>query len=319
MGKLRNWVVMLLALSGPLMGQPAYQDAILAIVNNQVITAFDVRRETALAERELAGTLTGEELKAKVIALREQAIRALIEQELIFAEFNARGAKVPEALVQERLNEIVSKQAGGNRARFEDALASQQSGLAEFEQKLRKSLAVELMRDEFVRRRVRVSPSDLLAYYQANPDKFNRPGRYRLEAIVVNKADGDAEAVQKKLQEVQRRLREGEEFAAVARALSDDRSGQRGGDLGWYDAANPPRREFAAAVQGLKAGAVAEALDLKEAIYVLRLAEQTDQTTVPFAEARSAIESFLYGSKARQVESAWMEELRQKYQVRLMQ
>jgi peptidyl-prolyl cis-trans isomerase D len=98
---------------------------------------------------------------------------------------------------------------------------------------------------------VELRPEDIAAYVKANQDKLKKiyeqrkpavydkqPRQRRLRQILVKlAADADADttaAASKKADEIAARVRKGESFAKVAKAVSDDGSTKgRGGDLGW--------------------------------------------------------------------------------------
>jgi peptidyl-prolyl cis-trans isomerase D len=98
---------------------------------------------------------------------------------------------------------------------------------------------------------VELAPEDIAAYAKQNEDKLKKlyeqrkaalyekqPKQRKLRQILVKlPADADAEATaaaSKKADELAGRLRKGEPFAKLARAVSDDpRSKGRGGELGW--------------------------------------------------------------------------------------
>lgn len=80
-----------------------------------------------------------------------------------------------------------------------------------------------------------VSDADITAYYNANRDRFERPGRAVLSLLAVERAitAADSAAARARIDALRAEIAGGADFAAVAQRASDDSaSGQQGGELG---------------------------------------------------------------------------------------
>jgi peptidyl-prolyl cis-trans isomerase D len=79
------------------------------------------------------------------------------------------------------------------------------------------------------------------ASYKENAARFDKKKRVQARHILVRVADkapeAESEAARKKAEDILARVRKGEDFAALAKSLSDDPgSRENGGDLGWFTA-----------------------------------------------------------------------------------
>lgn len=80
-----------------------------------------------------------------------------------------------------------------------------------------------------------VSDADITAYYNANRDRFERPGRAVLSLLAVERevTAADSAAARARIDALRAEIAGGADFAAVAQRASDDTaSGQQGGELG---------------------------------------------------------------------------------------
>ncbi len=87
-----------------------------------------------------------------------------------------------------------------------------------------------------LRQRVEVPESSIAEYYESHPDEFTQEEQVRARHILlrVDSRRSDEQA-QAQMAGIQQRLASGEDFAELARELSDDPgSKDRGGDLGWF-------------------------------------------------------------------------------------
>lgn len=250
----------------------SYSDAVMAIVGDRVITFFDLRRETRMVEEQLRKTFSGDELEKKITDLRRGVATQLVERELVFAEFGELEAKVPVALLQERLDNYIRTQSGGNRVKFEEELFAQGMTVADLEEIISRRLAVELLLQQMVYRHVRISPEDISGYYHDHADEFKRNERLQLQILMLKPEGRYKGKVAETVALIRKKLAGGAAFEDVVREYSEDTTAAKGGYLDWVEAANA-NPKFKALVSSLSTGEVApDVLELGGNTYVVRLA-----------------------------------------------
>lgn len=155
--------------------------------------------------------------------------------------------------------------------------------------------------------------AEVEAAYQANLAAFAVPRQFRVAQVFVAAASGDREAEEKgrrKLEDLQRSLEaRGADFAALARAESDDASTKaKGGEIGWLTEAEmvPGIR---AAVAGLARDAVSEPLRLEDGWHIVKVLDTRPASTRPLAEVREALAARLRAERARAARTAYLSKL----------
>ena len=99
---------------------------------------------------------------------------------------------------------------------------------------------------------VDVLPEDIEQAYRENRRNFRTPHRVQLRQIMISKGEGDEN--RKKAEEILKKLEEGEPFAELARASSEDEATKNnGGDIGWSEL-NALEPSFKQAVVNLAPG-----------------------------------------------------------------
>lgn len=146
-----------------------------------------------------------------------------------------------------------------------------------------------------VARQVKVSEADARAYYDQNKARFATPEERRASHILIKVEPGASEAARKaaraKAEAVLAQLRAGADFAALARAESQDPgSAPAGGDLGFFSA-DMMAKPFADAVFALKPGQTSDIVETEFGFHIIRLAEVRPGSQRSFESARSEIES----------------------------
>ena len=299
-------------------GDLFFPDAPVAVVEDQVITVSDVVAQTRQEERVLTGQYRGTELEKKIEALRRDAAVHLAEEELLYAEFKKKEFKVPQDFLRRRIDGIIQAQAGGNREKFEQTLYAQGMTYVEFEQAIRKSAGIELLVNEFVRRPIHISPTEIRTYYQKNPGEFSTPSRVRL-AIIQLKPDGRHEGKQNDvLALLRRQLAEKADFGWLAREYSDAETAQAQGDLGWMREADI-LPAFRAAIKSLAPGEVAEPLRMAGSVLLLKLVEREKAAVLPLDEGLTQqIDNKLSDAAEKKRLAQYLTLLKTKYHFRLL-
>jgi peptidylprolyl isomerase len=156
------------------------------------------------------------------------------------------------------------------------------------------------------------SDAEVQAAYDGNRKAFEVPKQYQLAQIFVAAPRGDREAEErgkKKLDEVQRRLKQKADFASVARELSEEKdAAQRGGEIGWLaeEQMVPGIRTTAVA---LAKGAVSEPVRLDDGWHVLKVLDTRPPSVRPLAEVRETLVAQLRAERARANRQAYLAKL----------
>ncbi|MDB5997485.1 MAG: PpiC-type peptidyl-prolyl cis-trans isomerase [Pseudomonas sp.] len=215
--------------------------------------------------------------------LRQKALDALIDRELLWQEAVKRGVVISDAAVQRQVDQ--TRQAiGGNDVfarRLEDA-GFDEAGFIEY---TRRELAAQQVFAELTQ----VPEPDeqqVRAFFDEHRAEMSRPEEVQARHILVKvPQEADAatvEAARLRLVEMQVKISQGADFASVARSGSEDASANEGGDLGYF----PRGRmvpEFEAAAFALAPGKVSEPVRSPfgwHLIYVQNHSEAADVTEV---------------------------------------
>jgi peptidyl-prolyl cis-trans isomerase D len=91
-----------------------------------------------------------------------------------------------------------------------------------------------------VRNAMKLDDALIKAYYESHLADFGTPATQRRASHILVKVDEkapakDIEAARKKAEDLYAKIKGGADFAAVAKANSEDNSAVQGGDLGWFE------------------------------------------------------------------------------------
>jgi peptidyl-prolyl cis-trans isomerase C len=230
-------------------------------------------------------------------AAYRQALDQLVMRELVMQEAQARKIAPDEAAVEREYNQARAQfKTPQEWARFLSSSGFDETGF-------RTELRSRQMVDAFVRQETEkhppaaVSDADAKAFYDQNPTLFDSGERVRASHILIRVPEGAAPGVKKakraQAEAALARVRKGDDFAAMAREVSEDPgSGPRGGDLGPFGKGQmvPP---FEQAAFALQAGQVSGLVESPFGYHIIKVHERMPASKVPFETVKGRIRDHL--------------------------
>jgi parvulin-like peptidyl-prolyl isomerase len=288
---------------------------VVAVVEGEVITQHDVDEFIVQSGARLKSQLAGEDAKQQITAMRDLAKRRLIDRELAYAEFRKLEGKVPLEVLQERIDRVVAGRCGGDRLKFEEMLATEGMTVADFETKMRKQVAIDMMLNERVYRAATISPEQVEAFYRERAVDVTEKAGVRLQAIILRKTGGRySDRLPAVTAEIYGKLKGGIPFAELARTYSEGLGAEDGGDQEWISTMPNKVQE---AIQGLSPGEVAAAaVDLGSNLYIVKVAERRPEKVPALDSAlRKRIGEILRQEEEERRYDAFIADIRPKYHV----
>jgi parvulin-like peptidyl-prolyl isomerase len=235
----------------------------------------------------------------------------LIDQELILEAYEEQEGRIPEWAIDQRIAEIVHERFEGNRGALMNALAEDQVTYDEWRVKVRERLIVASMHRENVHKHIVVSANDVHDYYTANSNALEQPGEVRLSMIVIPRS-ASASATNTPLEQarsVRVELRDGAEFADLARRYSRGPKARDGGQWDWQPL-DDLRPELKEAILALDVNDVSDIIETEGQFYLLRLDARRGGKIPPFDKVREEIEKKLRNMEGERLYKDWRASLR---------
>lgn len=266
---------------------PRGGDYILAVVNQELVTAREVEQRLARvkdnAQRANAQLPSDTEL-------RRQVLESLIDERVILTNAREAGVRIDDSEL-ERAVQAVAAQNQMTLPQLQQRLRQEGIDFARFRNNLRDQLMVERMRDREVQGRIRITDQEVDEFIAAQTPS-GASADYNIAQILVTVPEGASPQVvaerEARARSALQRVRSGEDFAAVARQVSEDGNRDKGGEIGLRPASRLPDL-FVARVKGLNPGQVAPELVRSGAgFHVLKLVDRKDSAglTVTQTHAR---------------------------------
>jgi peptidyl-prolyl cis-trans isomerase C len=282
-----------------------------AIVNGVVIQEEEVNRALLYQQQRMLAT-TGQVIRPDMIPeVRKMILENLIDRELLYQQSRKKGIVVEDAQVKEQLDRI--KQEYPNEQAFKENMAEEHLNEEALKSKIRMSLAVQKFVDKEFGGTPEVSEAEAKAFYEGNPQYFTQPEVIRVSEILI-KVDPKADAAQKqgarkKMEDIQKRVQKGEDFAALAKEVSQSASAARGGDMGVVPRGKMPKA-FDDAAFSLKPGEVSAVVETELGFQLIKVYEKNPEKVVPFKEVEERIRQHLANQKLTQKVEVYLAEVK---------
>lgn len=289
------------------------RDSVLALVGGEVITTMDVMQETWLKERSIVTDpkLSEAEKKKRMSEMREVRLRVadlLVERELLFLEFKARGFQVPPQLIVERTNEFIEREAGGRRDEYYKKLKARNMSPDDFKESVTKDIAIEMLMSDRVYRAADVPTREVEEEYENNKEKYLIPGQVQLQAIVVSMTSRSEAEANKMAADFHNQLKAGADFGKLAESCTDHESYKLQGDMGSFEDFKL-NKVFADNIRNLKPGEFSAPFKYDPYIIILKVNRRIDPVQILTPEIRKAILSEIRQRKVEQQRIKYVNEL----------
>lgn len=249
-------------------------DYIAAVVNQDVVAATEVVQRT---ERLRQDAKQRGELMPDTLVLRKLALEALIEDRVLVTYARDSGTKVDEP----ELDRVVGNVAAQNKLTLEqlrERLKVEGMEFRRFRENLRDQLLTERVREREVQARIRITDGDIDQYLEKRREQLSVGGQLNLAQILVSVPEGAADSLvaerRARAESALARIKAGEDFAKVAKEISEDGNKERGGEIGLRQADRLPDL-FIEAIKGVKVGELSPQLLRSGAgFHLLKLLDQ---------------------------------------------
>ncbi len=150
-----------------------------------------------------------------------------------------------------------------------------------------------------------ISEEEIAAAYESSQARFTHPEQRRARHILFRveqqASDEEKQRVRQRAEDALRRVQAGEDFAALARELSEDTfSGQRGGDLDWFGRGQMVG-PFEEAAFSTAPGELAPLTETEFGFHVIQVTDAREAGTMPLEDVRPQLLSELQLSRAEEL------------------
>ena len=287
-------------------------DRVAATVDGDVVTLSDLKERAGPEWARVEALPDGKEREAVRREALKRALDAIIAERLLASAAKSLQLQVTEAQVDAAVEDIKTRNRFDD-AQFEQALQSQGLDRATFRGQIRRELETYQVLQHNARGRVKVSDEDVRNYYRTHPQEFGGELELKVRHMFLPVREGATKAEVEKAraqgEKVLQRLRTGEDFAKVAKAVSKGPSAQDGGDLGWLRRGTI-QKQLEDAAFALQDGAISPLVHAGPGFHVLKVEGRRTGGGRSYEEAAEEIRLRLFDEQASASRAQYLEQLK---------
>ena len=312
MKKKSNWIVFSLillcsAVGGSLSAEVI--DRIVAIVDNDIVTLVQLRKETAPYQSKMEASGYSDEKKKKMLQdLDKNVLKALIDQSLTQQEARKYNITVSNTEINNAV-ENVKKSKSLTDKEFESVLENEGLTLEGYRENIKKQILQSRLINHAVKSKVVIMESDIQKEYEANTEKYSGKKKYHLRNILMTD-ENEIKAVKKELDN-------GKEFTGLAKKFSIASNASDGGDLGIFDISNFSQN-IKESLSKLKIGQYSNVISTAQGFQIFYIDDIVLEGAKTLAQAHDEIHEKLYREQVEKKFETWLESLKKKAHIKIM-
>ena len=252
------------------LSEPLPADRIVAVVNDEVVTLYELRTRLDVALKQLQKQ--GTPLPARDV-LERQMLERLVMDKVQLQHAKETGLKVDDGQLEQALQRI----AAGNKmslVQLREALQKDGIVFSKFREEIRDEMTIARVREREVENKIAISEGEIDNYLADDPAKSGKREEYEVAHILLRTPESASpEQIQQlkaKADQVFERIGKGEDFSQLAASFSDAPDGLQGGNLGLRPLERLPAI-FSDVVVKLKVGEVAPVLRSPNGFHIVKL------------------------------------------------
>ena len=279
-------------------------DRIVVVVNGEAITEREIERALAPAFEQYRSIYYGDELIKKLEEVRRKVVDQLVEDRLILSEAKRLDVQIPEKDIEMRVREVARRFP--NQDAMEAALAEQGLTLKELKKSYKEQMMVRRLIDAKIGSSIMISPVELKEYFMKHSNEFSAPEQVRLQNILIRPKECLPDGKAKELAaEKEKKLREGGDFAALAKEYSEGPKAAQGGDMGYLKKGDI-LPEIEEVIYELKPGEVSGVIKTSMGYHLFKVMEKTERKCANFSDVRHEIEETIFRDKIKDKIRVWV-------------
>jgi peptidyl-prolyl cis-trans isomerase SurA len=298
-----------------LLGQEVVE-AIVAVVNDDIITLSEYKQEYASRMQMLRTQAQGEELRRQQEIIKEILLESLITDLLLLQEANKLGLNVTEQ-VRMTLENIKRENNLTSDEQLQRALAQQGVTYEDFVKQMEQNMLKQNIIFSEVGRKIVIDDSEIVSYYKVHREEFIEPIEYTLKMIYIAQEGKNSEEIESKKDQIDRKLEANEDFGLVAGEFSEGPEKDSQGDLGSFKKGEL-QKDLEQAIEDLEVGSVTSWLNMQGAWYRLKLVEKKDRRLKEFQEVRKEIETTIFEQRQKDELEKYMTGIRAKSYIKIL-
>jgi len=302
--------------AGPFLLASEVVEEIVAIVNDEIITLSQYKKQHDLLYQMLKSQLEGEEFEKQYDKMKKEILDNIINDLLLLQMAREKGVNVSEQvkLTLERIKQDNNLESDEVLKR---EMERQGVDFDQFVKQMEEDYLKQAVIFSEVEKYIVIDDSEIVNYYKLHPEEFTEPEEFRLRAIYISTEGKTEEEVESKKKEISEKVQAGDDLASLASQYSDGPGKESQGDLGTFKKGQL-EKSLEEAVEKLKIGEITPWLKGRNGWYLLKLEEKKESRLRSFEEVKKNVEEKLATEKRQKKVAEFLKKIREESYIKIL-
>jgi peptidyl-prolyl cis-trans isomerase C len=249
--------------------------------------------------------------------LRQQALEQLILEQLLDEKAKEAKIVISDEEAVSTLMKIMSPQKPLSIEELKEKIESLGQSFDQVKQQTRKRLGYQKIMEAKWAGKINITDDETKKYYDENPKKFETPEQVRASHILtkLDLTDPNADPnetkakAREKTQDLLKQIKDGADFAELAKAHSTCPSAANGGDLNFF-ARGRMAPAFEKAAFELEVGKVSDIVETEFGYHIIKVTDHKDAGVISYEQAKDNIVKQLTQKKQSELAQEYIKSLK---------
>ncbi|OCA86996.1 foldase [Bacillus sp. FJAT-27986] len=281
---------------------------IAGIAAAAVLTAAIAGGAYAYTKSQTVGSVNGDRITKSELydtmanVYGASAVDSLVTMKVIEKEADERNIKVNDSEINKEVDAYIESYGG------EDALKSALEASSLTLDDLKEDIAVNIKIEKLMQEDIEITEDEVKAYYEENKANYDQSEQVEVSHILVEDED--------KAKELLKKIKDGEDFAELAKENSTDTaSAENGGELG-YISEGEMVEEFEKAAFALEVDEVSDVVKSEYGYHIIKATGHKEAKESTYEESKEDAKEAALSEKISSEYSTWLEDLKKDYKIK---
>jgi len=286
-------------------GQPVYEEALTPFVKREMkkFRKFGPKKDTTALEKRI----------------QKRALNEAISNELLIQESQKMEIKDIEKKIDDRINALKEKYQ--TEEQFRNMLKAKELGEKDLRNNMRRSIYID---EYLIKQGIRnpaIPDEKVREFYEKSKNSFKREESVRVSHILIKvdeKATDEEKAeARKKAEKIRQEIKDGRDFAEMAKEYSQDGTAPGGGDLGYIKRKYMPQ-EFDEVAFSLQKGELSDVVETRHGYHIIMVYEKRPAGVTPYEDLKDFLTKYMQEQVSRENLVSHIKELRKKAKIEIL-
>jgi len=308
-------LVVVLLMAGLQVSGEEVLEAIVAVVNQDVITLSDFKQQDEMLYQSLSSRYQGEELENIYRKSRKSLLDSMITDLLLLQEAEKQNIDV-SGQIEKMLEDMKEQYGFSSIEEIRRAMGEQGINFDSWLDFQERELLKEGVIFYSFGKDIVVDDNEVINYYRQHQEEFKEQATFELKTIYLSDTGKIEQEIQGKMNEINSKLKAGDSFEDLAEKYSDGPYKETRGELGSFKKGTLDKT-LEQAVEKIEVGEVTPWIKTTNGWYLLKLVDKEEEHIKDFDEVRGEIERKIFEKKRKEKTAQYIEDLRERSYVEI--